>query len=85
MANRLPVPPELLHLIEKRNADQEEAKDRRSSEEQRHCDLGPVGALESVPSLDELPSEDRRSQTERRVSGERRDRDRIPDDIVDPA
>ena len=83
MANRLPVPPDLLHLIEKRTADQEESNDRRSGEEQRRCDLGPMGALESIPSLDELPTEDRRSQTDRRVTGERRAGNKTPDDAPD--
>ena len=84
MANRLPVPPELLHLIEKRNTDPEESNDRRSGEERRDSDLGPMGVLESISSLDELPTEDRRSKTDQRVTGERRGLDRTPDGDVDP-
>ena len=84
MANRLPVPPELLHLIEKRDTDPEESNGRRSGDERRDSDMGPMGTLESIPSLDELPTEDRRSQTDRRVTGERRGLNRTPDDGVDP-
>lgn len=79
MPNRLPVPPELLYLIEKRDTDQQESESRRSGEERRDCDLGPIGALESNPSLDELPTEERRSQDDRRVIDERRAFDRTPD------
>jgi len=84
MANRLSVPPELLHLIEKRDIDNVEPKDRRSSEERRQSDLGPLGTLESIASLDELETEDRRLQDDRRVAGERRHLDRTPDSGGDP-
>ena len=67
MPNRLPVPEELLHLIEKREYD-----DRRSEEERRKTDCGPIGAIESLADLDELPLEERRTHVERRVGRERR-------------
>lgn len=67
MPNRLPVPEELLHLIEKR-----EPGDRRSQEERRETDLGPIGAIESLADLEELPLEERRAHVDRRVGPERR-------------
>ena len=45
MANRLPVPPELLHLIEKRDTDQEEPDDRRSDAERRDSNSAPPEPL----------------------------------------
>ena len=83
MANRLPVPEELRHLIEKRNTDGDGTKGRRSGEERRDTDLGPIGALESGASLDELPTEDRRSRSDRRTTGERRSSNETPDDGID--
>lgn len=69
MPNRLPVPEELLHLIEKRESD-----DRRTEEERRKTDLGPIGAIESLAELDELPLEERRTQADRRVGPDRRNK-----------
>jgi hypothetical protein len=84
MANRLPVPEELQHLIEKRNVDDDETDDRRSGEERRGSDLGPIGTLESGATLDELPTEDRRVQDDRRVADERRGAKRTTDGGLDP-
>ncbi len=67
MPNRLPVPEELLHLIEKR-----ESGARRSEEERRETDLGPIGAIESLTDLTELPLEERRGRTDRRAGKDRR-------------
>jgi hypothetical protein len=67
MPNRLPVPEELLHLIEKR-----ESGDRRSEEERRKADFGPIGAIESLTDLTELPLEERRGRTDRRAGKDRR-------------
>ncbi len=72
MPNRLPVPEELLHLIEKRDVDSAEGGERRSDAERRETDLGPLGAVESIADLDDLPLENRRSEAERRAAGERR-------------
>jgi len=72
MPNRLPVPEELLHLIEKRDVDSAERGERRCDVQRRETDLGPVGAVESIADLDDLPLEDRRSEAERRVAGQRR-------------
>jgi hypothetical protein len=79
MSNRLPVPDELLHLIEKRDADPKESSDRRVVEDRRSSDMGPLGAIESSPDLDELPAEDRRSKTARRGTSERRKSKRTED------
>ncbi len=84
MANRLPVPEELLHLIEKRDVDKGETNDRRAGEERRGADLGPIGTLESGATLDELPTEDRRAQDDRRVAEERRGAKRTTDGGLDP-
>jgi hypothetical protein len=79
MSNRLPVPEELLHLIEKRDSNEKKSSDRRVVEERRSSDMGPLGAIESSPDLDELPIEDRRSKTGRRVTAERRTSQRTED------
>ena len=84
MANRLPVPAELLHLIEKRDTGPKESSDRRECEERRGSDMGPLGALESSADLDALPVEDRRSEDGRRVAPERRKFKRNQDNGVDP-
>ena len=67
MPNRLPVPEELLHLIEKR-----EFGDRRTEEERRKTDLGPIGAVESVEGCEGLSLEERRSGSDRRSGEDRR-------------
>ncbi len=66
MPNQLPSPTKLQHLIEKREGAPRRKKSRRSKPERRSCDLGPLGALESVSDVEALPSEDRRSRQERR-------------------
>lgn len=67
MGERLRVPPELEHLIEKRETD-----DERRQGERRTADLGPLGAIETARDLDDVPSEERRSGTDRRQAYERR-------------
>lgn len=74
MPNRLPVPEELLHLIEKRDVDSTDGGERRSGTERRQVDLGPLGAVESATDLDELPVEDRRTSGQRRKAPDRRKR-----------
>ncbi len=67
MSERLPIPPDLEHLIEKReNPDPRKAEVRRTGDDQRTADLGPLGALESTDNFDDLPTEDRRAGNERR-------------------
>jgi hypothetical protein len=72
MPNDLPLPPELQHLVEKRERAQRRQKRRRGCEERRETDLGPLGALEWNGDAVELPVEDRRSQRERRTGRKRR-------------
>ncbi len=60
MTDILPVPPELLYLIEKRKADERRRAERRT------VDLGPLGSIESAEDLDDLTLEERRSGEERR-------------------
>jgi hypothetical protein len=77
MNERLPVPPELEHLIEKREQDEDRRQqEQRSDEDKRQVDLGPLGAIESAKELDEVPTEERRKSKERRGSNDRRNRPR---------
>ena len=72
MPNQLPIPPELQHLIEKRERAERRKKLRRTVAERRTCDLGPLGALESISDVDALPLDDRRSRRERRKTPRRK-------------
>ena len=69
MGKRLPIPPELEHLVEKR----ERETDRRS-DNQRKDDLGPLGAIESTGQLDDVPTTDRRRGTDRRQRKRRKNK-----------
>jgi hypothetical protein len=64
------LPPEIQHLIEKREGGDRRSKQQRESEERRQIDLGPLGAIKPDQDLDELALEERRS------GGERREQDR---------
>lgn len=72
MPDRLPVPDELLHLIEKRDVDSPSGGERRSAEERRQVDLGPIGAIQTAFNLEEVSLEDRRVGRKRRVRRDRR-------------
>ena len=72
MGKRLPVPPELQHLIEKREQEERRLVDHRSGKDQRSVDLGPLGAIESAAEIDEVPSDERRRGRDRRQGNERR-------------
>jgi hypothetical protein len=72
MPNDLPIPPELQHLIEKRERAERRKRSRRTKPERRDCDFGPLGAVESISDLEDLPLEDRRSRQDRRNSRRRR-------------
>ncbi len=74
MPNRLPVPDELLHLIEKRDVDSQSGGERRSGDERRQVDLGPIGTIQTASNLEEVPLEDRRMGRKRRVKRDRRKR-----------
>jgi hypothetical protein len=78
MSKRIPVPPELEHLIEKREGEEDRRRaDHRASTDRRgEDDLGPLGAIESTSDLGKLPTEDRRSESERRKKKDRRGRRR---------
>jgi hypothetical protein len=77
MARRLPVPPELEHLIEKRDRDKDRrARDKREKTDRRKEDLGPLGAIESAANLDDVPTSERRSGDQRRKQKERRKKPR---------
>jgi len=77
MSKRLPVPPELEHLIEKRETESERrSSEHRGGQDRRSDDLGPLGAIESAKSLDQVPTEERRAHKERRQTKNRRRRSR---------
>ena len=77
MSKHLPVPPDLEHLIEKRDGDEERRnEERRLEAEKRQVDLGPLGALESAKELDDVPTDDRRSGSDRRKKNQRRQKRR---------
>lgn len=81
MNERLPIPPELEHLIEKREQEEDRRQEqRRSGQDQRRADLGPLGAIESTDEIAEVPTEDRRSGEERRTDEERRNEPRRESD-----
>ena len=72
MPNDLPVPPELQDLIEKRETDDQRKKERRSGQDRRTCDLGPMGAIESLQDLEQVPATERRCGQQRRKTEDRR-------------
>ena len=77
MSKHIPVPPELEHLIEKRESEEDRRqREQRGGDDQRSVDLGPIGAIESAKNLDEVPSEERRADTDRRAGKDRRRRRR---------
>ncbi len=81
MSEPLPVPPELQHLIEKREAEEDRRlRERRAGDDQRALDAGPLGAIESAESLADVPLEDRRSGEERRRQADRREQQRRESD-----
>ena len=73
MPNYLPVPPELQHLIEKRETDERRKKECRSGQDRRSDDSGRSGAVESPDDLDDPPAADRRAGDERREDRDRRE------------
>ncbi len=77
MSKRLPVPPELEHLIEKREQDDDRrARNKRSESDRRKENLGPLGAIESADNIDDVPTTERRSGQQRRQQKERRKKPR---------
>jgi hypothetical protein len=72
MPNELPLPPELQHLIEKRESQDRRAIDARQGDDRRSLDMGPAGALLSSAEIEQLPETDRRTEGERRKQTNRR-------------
>ena len=70
--NRLTVPPELQHLIEKREASERRAERRRAAADHRKLDLGPAGAAKSAEALIATGADERRPEKNRRAKTERR-------------
>lgn len=79
------IPPELQHLIEKRELENRRAGQRRDSGERRQLDLGPLGIADSVEDLESLDLEDKRSGTKRREYANRRKAARRRADSKDDA
>ena len=72
MPNYLPVPPELQHLIEKRETDDRREEERRSGQDRRIADVGPSGDAESPENVGDPLAADRRTGDERREDRDRR-------------
>ena len=81
MSERLPVPPEFQHLIEKREEEEQRQKKRRDEADRRDAEVGPLGALENGGDLEDVPDADRRDEAGRREPGaDRRQEPRRRDD-----
>jgi hypothetical protein len=81
MSKRLPVPPELEHLLEKRESDRDRRdKNQRGQSDRREDDLGPLGAIESAADVNDVPTAERRSGTDRRSKRDRRKKPRRKSD-----
>ena len=73
MGKRLPVPPELEHLIEKRETDNDRRqREQRGDDRRADDDLGPLGAIESTSDLRDVPTDERRETEQRRQTKDRR-------------
>jgi hypothetical protein len=80
MGKRLPVPPELEFLIEKRENDNDRReREERGGDRRGDDDLGPLGAIESTRELRDLPTEERRTNEQRRKKKDRRRKSRRKD------
>lgn len=75
MSDLLPLPPELQHLVEKRQQPDRRKKERRTGADRRTVDVGPLGALKPETPLETLPLEERR-RAQRRKNKDRRKRKR---------
>jgi hypothetical protein len=76
MHDSLDVPPELQHLIEKRESEDRRTGQRRDHAERRQIDLGPLGSADSIDELESREFQDRRSDEDRRENRERREKAR---------
>jgi hypothetical protein len=77
---RLSVPPELQHLIEKRELEDRREDQRRSDTDQRQCDLGPSSVADAVDERESPAIEDQRTGEDRRRQQERRQKARRLED-----
>lgn len=77
---RLSVPPELQHLIEKRQLQNRREQQQRGDIDRRECGLGPLSALASVEDPESLVIEDQRAGEDRRENRERRQATRRKED-----
>lgn len=68
----LKVPPELQHLIEKREETARRAERRRATADRRKLDLGPAAAAKTAAELIALGADERRAAKERRAKADRR-------------
>jgi hypothetical protein len=78
MSERLPIPADLEHLIEKREieADRRRGEQREQEDRRGEDDLGPLGAIETTQDLRDLPTDERREEEPRRQASDRRRRRR---------
>ena len=72
MSNRLPVPPELLKLIEKRETSDRRQGPRREDENRQQQQTGDAVPSAANDNLANEESEPSGSQQERRISSDRR-------------
>ena len=77
---RLSVPPELQHLIEKRQLQDRREDQRRGGTDQRECNVGPLGVVDPVEDPESLVTEDHRSGKDRRKKRHRRQAARRKED-----
>jgi len=61
--SELPIPPELQHLIEKRQGEDRRQEERR---DEQNLNLEPNGTTDSAEDIEETPSEDHDVQPEQR-------------------
>ena len=66
------LPPDIQHLIEKRERADRRSQNRRGSQERRELDLGPLGAASAEDDLEDLQLDERRSGQDRRTNRDRR-------------
>jgi len=72
MNDRLNVPPELQHLIEKRELEDRRQQERRDDADRRQVDMGPLGAEDVLDDPESLNEKERRSGKKRRDDERRR-------------
>ncbi len=75
MANLFPVPPELQHLIEKRETPDRRLGQRGNGDERQHQETGDATRNAADDNLAHDEASQPRSQEERRKSGDRRRND----------